>query len=82
MLVGCYYRCPIVVEEGDKDSFEIEVNVSELLGNEYYIHTDFGGADVISKFPANKLIGIHDKLTVAFKGEKIHFFDPLTEVAL
>ena len=19
MLVGCYYRCPIVVEEGDKD---------------------------------------------------------------
>lgn len=19
MLIGCYYRCPIVVEEGDKD---------------------------------------------------------------
>ena len=19
MLVGCYYRCPIVIEEGDKD---------------------------------------------------------------
>ena len=82
VILGIRPEDIVPVEAGSKDSFDIEVNVAELLGNEYYIHTDFGGADLISKFPANKLISIHDKLSVAFKGEKIHFFDPVTEVAL
>ena len=82
VILGIRPEDVVPVEEGDKDSFEIEVNVSELLGNEYYVHTDFGGVDLISKFPANKIISIHDKLHVAFKGEKIHFFDPKTENAI
>ncbi len=71
--------------EGDKEkdnAFDITVNVAELLGNEYYIHADFGGSDLISKFPATKIIKIGDELKIQFKAKKIHFFSPETEMAL
>ncbi len=71
-----------VTEGNHPESFEIAVNVAELLGNEYYIHTDFGGADLISKFPVKNLISIGDKLRIAFKTEKVHFFDPVSEMAI
>ena len=71
-----------VTEGNNPDAFDITVNVAELLGNEYYIHTDFGGADLISKFPVKNLISIGDKLRIAFKAEKVHFFDPVTEMAI
>ena len=62
--------------------YELSVNVAELLGNEYYVHCDFGGTDLISKVPAEKPIKIGDKLRVEFKLNKLHFFDPKTEKAI
>lgn len=53
-----------------------KVSVSELLGHEYYVHTDFGGADLVSKIPAHHLISIHDDLKLVFNKEKLHLFDP------
>ena len=61
------------------NSYLINVNVAELLGNEYYVHTNFGGTDLIAKFPAEKIIRANDVLKVKFNGEKIHFFDIETE---
>jgi multiple sugar transport system ATP-binding protein len=72
----------IVPVAKNKEGYDITVNVAELLGNEYYVHVDFGGADVIAKFPATKLISIHDQVRIGFKTEKVHFFDPETEEAL
>jgi multiple sugar transport system ATP-binding protein len=72
----------IVPVEANEEGYDITVNVAELLGNEYYVHVDFGGADVIAKFPATKLISIHDQVRIGFKTEKVHFFDPETEEAL
>ncbi len=71
----------IVEAEGDAE-FEISVDVAELLGNEYYIHFNFGGASLVSKFPATRIISAGDKLKVNFKKDKIHFFDPTTENAI
>jgi multiple sugar transport system ATP-binding protein len=65
-----------------KACFNIDVRVAELLGQEYYVHADFGGADLISKFPAEKPISIHDKLSVCLNPDKIKFFDPKTEITL
>ena len=61
--------------------YDIEVKVAELLGHEYYIHTDFGGADMISKFSADvgHEIRLHTTKSVALDLNKIHFFDPKTE---
>ena len=69
------------LEDGD-NSYLINVNVAELLGNEYYVHTNFGGTDLIAKFPAEKIIRANDVLKVKFNGEKIHFFDIETEKAI
>ena len=57
MLVGCYYRCPIVVEEGDKDhprfyvlaqldeyneiADAIKVKMHDLLGSSQYYEEIF-----------------------------------------
>ena len=64
------------------EAYEITVNVAELLGNEYYIHTNFGGVDLIVKFPAKRLISTREKLYVEIVKEKIHFFDPETEMVI
>jgi len=69
-------------EKAGENTFDIVVNVAELLGHEYYIHTDFGGADLISKFPAVKPIAIKDQLKISFDVKKVHFFDPNTEMAI
>ena len=62
--------------------FDIDVNVAELLGNEYYVHADFGGTELVSKIPANRVIKTGDKIKVFFDLKKIHFFDPETEKAI
>ena len=54
---------------------EIEVAVAELLGHEYYIHTDFGGVDLVARIPLVHEIKIGDKLRLAFGIEKAHIFD-------
>ena len=69
-------------ERAAENTFDITVNVAELLGHEYYIHTDFGGADLISKFPAKKAIAVRDELKISFDVKKVHFFDPETENAI
>jgi multiple sugar transport system ATP-binding protein len=69
-------------EEATKSSYEITVKVAELLGSEYYIHTNFGGVDLVVKLPANRLISTREKLHVEMVVEKIHFFDPDTEMVI
>ena len=62
--------------------FDIDVNVAELLGKEYYVHADFGGTELVSKIPANRVIKTGDKIRVFFDLKKIHFFDPETEKSI
>ena len=61
---------------------ELEVKIAELLGSEYYIHTDFAGKDLIIKLETSKLINAGDKIKVCFNLNKIHFFDKETEKAI
>ena len=62
--------------------FETEIKVAELLGSEYYLHSDFGGIDLVAKFNAEKEIKIGDKVKLAFNLSKVKFFDPKTEAAI
>jgi len=57
---------------------EVVVTVAELLGNEYYVHTDFNGKDLIAKIPASKKVKINDNLEFDFNLDKIKIFDPDT----
>lgn len=61
------------------DKYEINVAVAELLGHEYYIHSDFGGIDLVAKIPLTHEIKIGDNMKIAFAVKKAHIFDLRTE---
>ena len=61
------------------EEYEIDVAVAELLGHEYYIHSDFGGIDLVAKIPLTHKISIGDKIKIAFAVKKAHIFDLRTE---
>lgn len=58
------------------------VDVAELLGSETYIHTKLGDNDLIAKVSARDDVHIGDKIELAFDMNKVHFFDPETELRL
>ncbi|MDY6093513.1 MAG: sn-glycerol-3-phosphate ABC transporter ATP-binding protein UgpC [Candidatus Enteromonas sp.] len=65
--------------EGLGDTYEIKVAVAELLGHEYYVHTDFGGIDMVAKIPLVHEIKIGDTMKIAFNLKKGHVFDLYSE---
>lgn len=67
------------VEKYKSEPMEIAVSVAELLGHEYYVHTDLCGTDVIAKIPLTHEIKSGDRLKVLFDLPKAHIFDPETE---
>ncbi len=64
--------------EHKSESFEIEVSIAELLGNEYYVYTSFGETNVIAKMNANHEIANYSKIKVLFDLDKIHLFDKVS----
>lgn len=60
-----------VVESGK----EVEVGISELLGDEYYLHTSLAGSDLVIKTSSRKVIKSHTKIHINFEIERSHIFD-------
>ena len=56
--------------------FESKVILAELLGNEYYVHTDFGYQDTVSKFPSDQKLSNGDKVTFSMNLAHCHLFGP------
>ncbi len=73
---------------GDHDTLypdatiDIEVTMAELLGNEYYLHTPFGGIDMVCKFSSEKQIHAGDKVRINLNPGRFHLFNPETEEAI
>lgn len=63
-------------------TFDIKVKLAELLGNEYYLHTDFGGIDMVCKFNSEKAINSGDFVKINLNPGKIHLFNPENEEAI
>ena len=64
-----------IIESNDKDALEINVRLSELLGDQYFIHFDFGGKDILSKVNAERIIESGTTMHLKIVDEKIHLFD-------
>lgn len=60
-------------------SFKIIVNIAELLGNQYYIHTKFSNADITFITPADRIINNNDEIEVVVNKKKYHVFDSVTK---
>lgn len=63
-------------------NFDIKVALAELLGNEYYLHTNFGGIDMVCKFNSEKAINSGDSVKINLNPGKIHLFNPKNEEAI
>lgn len=63
-------------------TFDIKVALAELLGNEYYLHTNFGGIDMVCKFNSEKAINSGDSVKINLNPGKIHLFNPENEEAI
>ncbi len=78
---------PEDIHEGDEEHvkryggepYEIAVAVAELLGHEYYVHSDFAGGDLVAKIPLTHEIKIGDQMKILFDISKAHIFDKATE---
>jgi ABC-type sugar transport system ATPase subunit len=47
----------------EKGEGPLKVAVAELLGHEYYVHSDFAGIDLVAKIPLTHEIKIGDPIT-------------------
>jgi multiple sugar transport system ATP-binding protein len=72
----------LVMKAHPNGVLDVEVDVAELLGAETNIYMDINGSNVIAKVDARTNISIGDKIQVAFDLNKVHFFDPETELRL
>src|SRR5690554_1143808 len=72
----------LVMKAHPNGVLDVEVDVAELLGAETNIYMDINGSNVIAKVDARTNISIGDKIQVAFDLNKLHFFDPETELRL
>ena len=59
--------------------FDRKIDISELLGDEYYLHFDFGGNDFLSKVSLEKIGDLKEKKHFKFEHKKIHIFDKESE---
>ena len=59
--------------------FNLIVSVAELLGHEYYVHTNFESGEIVSKIHAKTLLHSGDEIKLVFDISKIHLFDRITK---
>jgi multiple sugar transport system ATP-binding protein len=72
-----------IVKETYKESIvKVLVDVAELLGAETNIHAKVGEVDIVAKVNARTDVSIGDVIELAFDMNKVHFFDPETELRI
>ena len=70
------------VKKRPDTSLNVTIDVSELLGSETNLHFTLDDAAIVAKIAARADLKIGDKIDVAFKMEKAHFFDPRTTLRI
>ena len=68
-----------VLVKKQSEKINLEVNIAELLGHEYYVHLNLGDADLIAKVNADHDLKPKDKIDVIFNLAKIQLFDEKTQ---
>jgi len=53
----------------------VELDVSELMGSESYLHTRLGEGEIIARVDAENVFSTGSKLHLNAEEKKLHFFD-------
>ena len=72
----------LVCDKNDKDAINIKVDVVELLGSEYFVHSSINGQKIILKLSAALDIKTGDIIPIKFNMDKAHVFDDFTKRAM
>jgi multiple sugar transport system ATP-binding protein len=62
--------------------FDANVEVVEQLGSEILLDTRVGQTLMVASVEPNVRVRAHDKLRLALKPERLHLFDPQSEMAI
>ena len=72
--------------EGGEHTISAQVDVSEMMGSEIYLHVSSNGKDIVLRVPTTELPAEHrggipygTQIRFTFPSELIHLFDPSTE---
>lgn len=57
---------------------DAKIGVAELLGNEYYVHFEFAGKELVAKVPSKTDAKNGDTIPLVFNIDKIHLFDDVS----
>lgn len=68
----------IKISESSAD-FSKKIDISELLGDEYYLHFPFGGNDFLSKVSIDEIGDMKEMKHFRLEHKKIHLFDKESE---
>ncbi|MDY0230791.1 MAG: ATP-binding cassette domain-containing protein [Candidatus Cloacimonadaceae bacterium] len=72
----------VMVEPDDQSAMNVKVRLSELLGDQYFIHFDYGDKNFLSKVNAEHLIETGVEMTLKIVDSKIHVFDPISGLTI
>lgn len=72
----------IFLDSNPESNFIATVEVAELLGAETYLNSSLEGQKFIARVGSKFNISSQQKVTLALNMEKIHFFDPESEIRI
>ena len=64
------------------NSFEVNLDVVEPMGNEIFIYFELSGSQIVSRIPARTKPRAGDKIKLFLNLEKLHFFDSGSEITI
>ncbi len=73
---------PESIVRNDDGDIKTTIGLSELLGDEYYVHFTYAGQNILAKVASESLLEKGANITFEFKKDKIHLFDSISEKAL
>ncbi|SFG55605.1 ABC transporter ATP-binding protein [Sporolactobacillus nakayamae] len=81
LIVGIRPEDIEYVKSTEETAFTATIDVAELLGSESLLYINFEGNNLIVKIPAED-VRAGDTITLAFKSDKLRFFDSETETLI
>ena len=75
----CINDNPEVIDAAAENSFDVDVDVTELMGAEIYLYLGIGESNLIARVSSRSKTRAGDRVKVSFDMTRLHIFDKDTE---
>lgn len=73
---------PVFIDSSKESSFDVTIDVAELMGAETYLYSSLEGQEFIARVDSRNEVKSGQKLTLAMDMNKAHFFDKDSELRI